>query len=154
MKYLNILTACAGLAIAVPTLNPSQTEIDEANKICEARGLDLIKCEFNKFVCRTSDNVGAFQWKDCMKVVGKKCVNHVQCGPGYQCIGDEPTPPGERETCYLKYRESQAGEQESASAAKEPTQDTTTNVATPSRPCTKKPINSSEKNPVVGAKST
>ncbi|KAF5139310.1 hypothetical protein E5D57_003104 [Metarhizium anisopliae] len=136
-------------------------EIDETDKICKTRNLYKHQCEEYKLVCQSfAGIVEPKQLNYCVKVLGMPCEHDDQCGgggkqervEGFECKSSfTPFKPG---SCSPKRKQSQAGKQESASPAKEQTQDTTINVATPSRPCTKKPINSSEKSPVVGVKST
>ncbi|KFG79667.1 hypothetical protein MANI_019044 [Metarhizium anisopliae] len=140
-------------------LASQQTKIDKTDKICQTRQFTKAQCVSFTWYCKHSRGfVELDQLNHCVEILGAPCKDDDQCGHGFECYKEDGV-------CDTK--QSQAGEQESASSeqtqdkkqdstspAKEPTQDTTTNVATPSRPCTKKPINSSEKNPVVGAKST
>lgn len=83
MKYLNILTACAGLAIAVPNLNPRQSEIDEIDKICKIRKLDKARCKDYKWVCQTDAGIVEPKLLNyCVKVLGMPCEHDEQCGGG------------------------------------------------------------------------
>ncbi|KID96683.1 hypothetical protein MAJ_07310, partial [Metarhizium majus ARSEF 297] len=154
MKYLNIFTACAGLAIAVPTLNPRQTKIDETDQICKTRGFDKDECKYQKEECQRTGKVELDQLINCLKVIDKTCVNDNECGHGFKC---EQPPILLLDTpffCLPKIEQSQAGKQESASPAKEQTQNTNGNVATPSPQSTEQPIDLNGKNPFFGVDSS
>ncbi|KID73927.1 uncharacterized protein G6M90_00g031860 [Metarhizium brunneum] len=132
MKYLNILTACAGLAIAVPTLNPRQSEIDEADKICKSRGITKDQCHVYKQHCQFIEGITEpDQLNYCVKVLGTDCKDDGQCGQGYECREHRYRP--NQRTCYPKKKQSQAGKQESASSTKEPTQDNKQDSTSPAK---------------------
>ncbi|KAH0598215.1 hypothetical protein MHUMG1_03509 [Metarhizium humberi] len=151
MKYLNILTACAGLAIAVPTLNPRQSEIDEdqiqggvqesasrqieidvINKTCKQRRLDKNTCEDYKSLCQEAGRKELRQLQHCLRNIRRFCVDDNQCGHGFQCIKTafEDTEPG---TCYIKQEPTQDNKQDSTSPAKEPTQDNKQDLTSPAK---------------------
>ncbi|KAK9437338.1 hypothetical protein VB005_08325 [Metarhizium brunneum] len=131
MKYLNIFTACAGLAIAVPTLNPRQTEIDETDKICKSREMDEYQCNDYKWFCQEAGNKEPHQLQECLRNTRIFCVDDDQCGHGLECIRvSAPYALLEPGKCYRKEEQpedrilgsaspakdqTQAGEQESAS---------------------------------------
>ncbi|EFY95926.1 hypothetical protein X797_008932 [Metarhizium robertsii] len=120
MKYLNILTACAGLAIAVPTLNPRQSEIDEADKICKSREMDEHQCNDYKWLCQEDGNKDPPQLNKCLRKKSIFCVDDHQCGDGWTCIRARAPYarlyPGK---CYRKKEQSQAVKRESVSDADE-----------------------------------
>jgi hypothetical protein len=89
MKFFSILAACAGLAVAFPTIDFRQSSaVKNKTEICKERGWDKVVCDFQEGQCLREGEMASWeddQLRRCLKVRMKKCENDDECGDGFWC---------------------------------------------------------------------